>query len=55
MKRLFYKWLYKRFYKRVLAAEKEARKKGYMGTVESCIRVQNLMNCLQDELTGGSS
>ena len=55
MKRLFYKWLYKRFYKRVLAAEKELRKKDYMGSVECCVRLQSIMNFLKDELTGGSS
>ena len=55
MKRLFYKWLYKRFYKRVLAVEKEARKRYYMGTAGCSTKIRDLMNCLKDELTGCSS
>lgn len=55
MRRLFYKWLYKRFYNRVLAVAKEAREKIDGDMQISYIRLFNLMEDLKDELTGGSS
>lgn len=53
MRRLFYKWLYRRFYKRVLKVEKHyAKIKNNMYIANECIKLQNLMNYLREELVG---
>ncbi|MBQ8559062.1 MAG: hypothetical protein IJ439_03655 [Tyzzerella sp.] len=52
MKRLYYKWLFKKFYKRVQAVEKKYFKRNGSYAAKQCTRLQELMNYLKDELTG---
>lgn len=53
MKKKFYTWLFKKFYARVCDIEQQYYSKCYLGMSNECIRLQNLMNYLKDELITG--
>lgn len=52
MRKRFYKWLFKTFYKRVCIVEQYYFRTGDISMSNVCIKLQNLMNFLKDELTG---
>lgn len=53
MKNKFYSWLFKKLYFRVIKIEQQYFHKGNLNMSNECIRLQNLMNYLKEELITG--
>lgn len=53
MKNKFYSWLFKKLYFRVIKIEQQYFHKGDFNMSNECIRLQNLMNYLKEELITG--
>ena len=53
MKKKFYKWLFKKFYFRALRIENKYSREGNMQMINECIKLQNQLNFLKDELITG--
>ena len=54
MRKLLYRWMWKKIYRRVLCVEQKHFRKGSMDTANDCIRLENLMNYFKDEIIGES-
>lgn len=54
MRKLLYRWMWKKIYMRVLCIEQKYYRKGYMEESNDCIRLENLMNYFKDEIIGES-
>lgn len=54
MRKLLYRWIWKKIYRRVLKIERYCIKQGDMETANDCIRLENLMNYFKDEIIGES-
>lgn len=52
MKRLFYRWIWKKIYFRILNIEQKYYRNGNMQTSNDCIRLENLMNYFKSEIIG---
>lgn len=52
MRRLFYRWIWKKIYRRVLCIEREYYFKENMDLASDCIKLENLMNYFKDEIIG---
>ena len=52
MRRLFYRWIWEKIYRRVLCIEQQYFFKGNMDASNDCIRLENLMNYFKDEIIG---
>ena len=50
MRKLLYRWMWKKIYRRVLKIERYCVKQGDMETASDCIRLANLMNYFKDEI-----
>lgn len=50
MKKKLYKWIWKKLYRKVLNIEKIYRNNGIMETVNDCIRLENLLHYLRDDI-----
>ena len=53
MKNKFYSWLFKKLHFRAIKIEQQYFDKGNLNMSNECIRLQNLMNYLKEELITG--
>ena len=50
MRKLLYRWMWKKIYRRVVSIEQQYWRKENMDTANDCIRLENLMNYFKDEI-----
>lgn len=54
MRKLLYRWMWEKIYRRVVSIEQQYWIKENMDTANDCIRLENLMNYFKDEIIGES-